>query len=154
MPKSPPPAARRTEGTRAVLDTNVVVSGFLTAGGAPARLLALIPAGILIPVYSDAIIAEYEEVLSRPRLAIDRHAAEAFLGALRDEGSRVTPLREENVRLPDPDDYAFILAARAAACPVVSGNLRHYPADCGVEAISPARFFARLDPSRPRGANE
>ena len=145
MPRSPVPVATRAGSVHAVLDTNVVVSGFLKAGGTPARLLALIPAGILIPVYSDAIVAEYEEVLARPRLAIDPEAAAAFLDALRDEGVRVTPMRREEIRLPDPDDYPFIAAARVAACPVVTGNLRHYPRGTGVEALSPARFLAKFD---------
>lgn len=145
MPKSPPPAAPRAGSVLAVLDTNVVVSGFLKSGSAPARLLALIPAGVLDPVYSDAIAAEYEEVLARPKLAIDPRAAEAFLAALRDDGLRVTPLREESLRLPDPDAYPFIAAARATGCPVVTGNLRHYPASAGAEAISPARFLAHVD---------
>jgi predicted nucleic acid-binding protein len=145
------PAATRAGSVHAVLDTNVVVSGFLKAGGTPARLLALVPAGILIPVYSDAIVAEYEEVLARPRLAIDPEAAAAFLDALRDEGVRVAP-RQEEIRLPDPDDYPFIAAARVAACPVVTGNLRHYPRGTGVEALSPARFLAKFDFSPMPGA--
>lgn len=152
MPKSPPPAATRAGSVHAVLDTNVVVSGFLKASGAPARVLALIPAGIVTAVYSDAIVAEYEEVLARPQLAIDPDAAAAFLDALRDEGMRVTPLRKEDIRLPDPDDYPFIAAARAAACPVVTGNLRHYPSSAGVEALSPARFLERVDLPQVPGA--
>lgn len=145
MPKSPPPAGPRAASVRAVLDTNVVVSGFLKAGGSPARVLALIPAGIVIPVYSDAIVAEYEEVLARPKLAIDPELAAAFLASIHDEGVRATQLHEQVVRLPDPDDYPFIAAARAAGCPIVTGNLRHFPPGARVEAISPARFLAWIE---------
>lgn len=145
MPKSPPPAATRAGSVYAVLDTNAVVSGFLKSGSIPARVLALVPAGILMPVYSEAIVAEYAEVFARPRLVIDPGAAAAFLASLRDEGMSVTQLRDEIVRLPDPDDYPFIAAARAAACPVITGNLRHYPRSTGVEAISPAHFLARVN---------
>lgn len=145
MPKSPPPAGPRAASVRAVLDTNVVVSGFLKAGGSPARVLALIPAGIVIPVYSDAIVAEYEEVLARTKLAIDPELAAAFLASIQDEGVRATQLHEEVVRLPDPDDYPFIAAARAAGCPIITGNLRHFPPGARVEAISPARFLAWIE---------
>jgi hypothetical protein len=76
---------------------------------------------------------------------IGLRAAEGFLAALRDDGLRVTPLREESLRLPNPDAYPFLAAARATGCPVVTGNLRHYPASAGAEAISPARFLAHVD---------
>ena len=65
-------------------------------------------------------------------------------GNLRNEGLRVIPLGEERILLPDPDDYPFVAAARAALCPVVTGNLRHTPSAAGVRAISPARFLAQL----------
>lgn len=144
MPKSPRPEARRAAGVRAVLDTNVVVSGFLSPGGAPARVLALLDSRRLIAVYSEAILKEYEEVLPRPKFAIDPKAMSAFLSLLRTDGLRVTPVAIEDPRLPDPADHPFIIAALAAACPVVTGNLRHFPPTTGVEAISPAELLARI----------
>ncbi len=129
---------------RAVLDTNVVVAGFLTPGGAPARIPALLDSRRLIAVYSGAILKEYQEVMARPKFAIDPKAIAAFLSLLRLEGLRVTPVANGYPSLPDPSDYPFIVAARAAACPIVTGNLRHFPRTAGVEAISPAQFVARI----------
>ncbi|HKI02956.1 MAG TPA: PIN domain-containing protein [Thermoanaerobaculia bacterium] len=48
------------------------------------------------------------------------------------------------VRLPDPDDEPFLEIALAggAQC-LVTGNIKHYPADArhGVEVISPRSFI-------------
>lgn len=148
MRKSPRPEAWRVPAARAVLDTNVVVAGFLTPGGTPARVLALLGSRRLVAVYSHAILQEYKEVLKRPKFAIDPKAISAYLALLRLEGLRVTPLATERQHLPDPDDQPFIAAARAAVCPVVTGNLRHFPRSTGVEAISPAELLARLRPEK------
>ena len=129
---------------RAVLDTNVVVAGFLSPGGTPARILALLDSRRLIAVYSEAMLREYEEVLPRPKFAIDPKAISAFLSLLRTDGLRVTPVAIEDPGLPDPADQPFIVAALAAACPVVTVNLRHFPRTAGVEAISPAELLARI----------
>lgn len=147
MPKSPQPGERPAPAAHAVLDTNVVVAGFLTPGGAPARLLAMLGSGQLIVIYSDAVIEEYQEVLCRPKFAIDPKAVSAFIELVRAEGLRVTPLAGEQPRLPDPKDIPFAAAALAAACPVVTGNLRDFPRAAGVEAISPAEFLARMQES-------
>lgn len=129
---------------RAVLDTNVVVAGFLNPDGTPARILGLLASGRLIAVYFDAILEEYEKVLPRPKFAIAPKAISAFFSLLRLEGLHVTPLASDDQRLPDPTDQPFIVTARAAACPVVTGNLRHFLLSAGVEAISPAEFVARI----------
>jgi len=129
---------------RAVLDTNVVVSGFLTPGGTPARVLALLDSRRLTAVYSGSILKEYEEVLARPKFAINPRAIATYLSLLRLEGLRVTPVAIEDPSLPDPADFPFMVAALAAACPVVTGDLRHFPRTTGVEAISPAELLARL----------
>lgn len=147
MPKSPHPGERPAPAAHAVLDTNVVVAGFLTPGGAPARLLAMLGSGQLVAVYSDAVIEEYQEVLRRPKFAIDPKVISAFMELVRAEGLRVTSLGSEEPRLPDPKDVPFAAAALAAACPVVTGNLRHFPREAGVEAISPAEFLARMQES-------
>ena len=56
---------------KVVLDTNVVVSAHLTAGGLEAFVLDLALASKLQLYVSPDILAEYEEVLRRPRFRID-----------------------------------------------------------------------------------
>jgi putative PIN family toxin of toxin-antitoxin system len=52
---------------KVVLDTNVVVSGLLQPKGNPAQVLALALAGAVQVCYGQRLLAEYAEVLARPR---------------------------------------------------------------------------------------
>lgn len=129
---------------RAIVDTNVWVSAFLTPGGTPAQLLNEVKRGRLTLVYSVPIEAEYREVLSRPKFNINPDFLVEFFSRLEEDGQRVTPERIPVSNLPDPSDAPFIATALAAGCPIVTGNARHFPADCGVEILSPAQFLTRL----------
>jgi len=55
---------------RVVLDTNIVVSATLHAGGLPEAVFNLAIGGVIQFCISEPVLAEYEEVLCRPRLAI------------------------------------------------------------------------------------
>jgi predicted nucleic acid-binding protein len=64
---------------RVVIDTNVLVSGLLTSGGLPEAVINLAISGEVRWFASPSVLAEYEEVLKRPGLAIDsRKAADAM----------------------------------------------------------------------------
>ena len=52
----------------AVVDTNVLVSGLYYSGSLPGRVLATVQSGLLTPVSDRRILAEYTEVLARPKL--------------------------------------------------------------------------------------
>lgn len=129
---------------QAIVDTNVWVSAFLTPGGAPAQLLREVKLGRLTLLYSRQIEAEYREVLARPKFNINPELLAEFFMRLQDDGIRVTPNAALPSNLPDPDDAPFIATALTAGCPIVTGNARHFPADCGVEILSPAQCLARL----------
>ena len=55
---------------KAVFDTNVIVSGFLSPHGFPGRIVDWLRAGAVKAVWDDRIIAEYSEVLGRATLGI------------------------------------------------------------------------------------
>lgn len=134
---------------RAVLDTNVFVSGLLNPAGPPGALLNAISSGDLTPVYSDPVFEEYVEVLLRPELRLDPHPVLELLLLLGQTGERVAPPADILGSLsadafPDADDRPFYAAALAGACPLVTGNLRHYPKRGPVEVLAPARAVERL----------
>lgn len=65
---------------RVVLDTNIIVSALLRAGSLPAAILDLALNGFVQLCVSEAVLAEYREVLERPRLGIGpTRAREAVL---------------------------------------------------------------------------
>lgn len=135
---------------RAVLDTNVLVSGLLSPRGPPAAVLDAVANGSLTPVYSDPIFEEYVEVLMRPALRLKEQAVLELLLLFGEVGEYVTQLPSTSSELsltdfPDADDIPFYAAALAAGCPLVTGNLKHYPKSRSVDVINPAQAAKRLE---------
>ena len=122
---------------RAVVDTNVIVSGMINGAGVPGKIVDAIFCGEIIVVHSEQIVAEYREVLHRGKFAFDLADIQAFLEAVEGEGEFVMPLLSA-MTLPDDKDRPFLDAALAASCPVVTGNTKHFPPGCGVEILTPA----------------
>lgn len=129
---------------KVVFDTNVVVSGFLNPQGAPGALVRLAAQGRLIVCYDARILAEYREVLLRPKFGLTPGLVDPFLDQVQSEGYRASP-RPLSHRLPDPDDEPFLEVAASCAAPLVTGNLRHYPAAAraSVRVESPADYLER-----------
>jgi uncharacterized protein len=130
---------------RIVLDTNVLVSGLLSPSGPPGRILDLATAREIGLIYDDRIIAEYEDVLARPRLRISPAAAAAVLTFIVKHGHLVAA-PPAPIELPDPDDLPFVeVASAGAADALVTGNARHYIPLAGavpVRIATPAEFLA------------
>ena len=55
---------------RVVIDTNILISGLISSSGPPAKIINALLKGDIIPVMSEATIAELEAVLQRPRLKL------------------------------------------------------------------------------------
>jgi len=130
-----------------VLDTNVLVSGLLNPFGAPGRVLDLILAGTVQVAFDDRVLAEYAEVLARPRLGTRPARARALLGFLRLSGLRVTAHPMHPGEAHDASDLPFAEVASAAHVDaLVTGNARRYAflEQDRVAALSQAEFLARV----------
>lgn len=128
-----------------VIDTNVVVSGLLNPHGPSARIVDAVLDGRVKLVYAARILAEYRDVLRRPRLNLVPEKIRALLNGLRGQ-LMVTPTGVV-VNAPDPDDLVFVETALATADrTIVTGNLAHYPAEVlqGVRVLTPAQAVAEL----------
>lgn len=121
---------------RAVIDTNVLVSGLISPAGNEALIMLAIHQGLVRPCFSEAMLEEYGEVLARPKFAFPPDDIAAALAMFRAAGELVTPQGSAPV-LPDLDDSKFLLCARAAGAEyIVTGNKRHFPQDaCGVVRV-------------------
>ena len=127
-----------------VLDTNVVVSGLLQARGNPAQVLALVLSGAIQICHDGRILAEYAEVLARPRFKFDPKRVREVLNKIETDGLAFDASEESNLDLPDLDDVPFLALALAASADfLVTGNLADYPPDKrrGCNVISPAAFM-------------
>lgn len=112
---------------RAVVDTNVLVSGMLSPSGNEALILLAIHQGLIHPCLSEEIIEEYAEVLARPKFAFPQDEIDALIMMFRRNGELFQP---KNAGTPSPDtgDTKFLRCAEAAQVDfLITGNKRHFP---------------------------
>jgi len=110
-----------------VLDTNVVVSAHLRADGFERHALDLVLAGKLHLAASADILAEYVQVLARPKFGITRNRLARSMRLIRDSAQIVSPSRRLTIA-QDPADNQFLECAEAARADyLVTGNQRHFP---------------------------
>lgn len=136
-----------------MLDTNVLVSGLLSPFGPPGEIVRMVSSGAVALCLDARILAEYDEVLGRPRFGFDPDSVAALLDYIEFRGEVVASEPLEH-RLPDPDDEPFLeVAAACAADCLVTGNLAHFPeaATAGVVVLTPAQFVDMLRAQSTRG---
>jgi putative PIN family toxin of toxin-antitoxin system len=129
---------------RIVLDTNVLVSGLLSPFGPPGEIVRMISSGELTLCLDARILAEYREVLLRPKFGVHVDAVAALLHFVEYRGHTVasSPLPEH---LADLSDEAFLEVALACGAErLVTGNLAHFPTQLrqGVAVFSPGEFMS------------
>ena len=126
-------------GIKAVIDTNVLVSSFISknTNSPTVRIIKAIIEGIFTPVYSDDILSEYEEVLGRGHFKLDPSAISILIQRIREIGKAVSPIVSEE-DFPDPDDKVFFCTALAGDAQLVTGNIKHYPT--AELVVTPAQF--------------
>ena len=127
-----------------VLDTNIVVSGLLQSQGNPAQVLTLVLSGAVQICHDQRILAEYAEVLARPRFKFDPGRVREVLGKIENDGLAIDATGQHDLCLPDAEDEPFLAVALTSSADfLVTGNLADYPPekrrDCSV--VSPAEFM-------------
>ena len=129
---------------KAVIDTNVLVSGLLKPYSHPGAIIRQLAGGQIQLIYDARIMAEYREVLYRPLFGFKHVDVEALLVHVKDAGLAVVTVPLP-FRLPDPDDEPFLEVARAeTGTIIITGNKRHFPPElcAGVRVFSPAEFIS------------
>ena len=91
-----------------VLDTHIVVSGLLQSQGTPAQVLTLVLSGAIQVCHDERILAEYAEVLSRPRFKFDPQRVREVLTKLEMDGLPINATGQRDLNLPDADDEPFL----------------------------------------------
>ncbi len=112
---------------RAVIDTNVLISGLLTPAGNEALIILAVHQGLIQPYFSHEILSEYAAVLARPKFSFHADEIAALLGTLHGKGSLIRP-EGPAPSLPDSDDAKFLLCAQEVQAEyLITGNKRHFP---------------------------
>jgi putative PIN family toxin of toxin-antitoxin system len=131
---------------RAVIDTNVLVSGLLSPNGNEALIVLAIHQGLVRPCFSAAVTEEYAEVLARPKFAFLPDEIAAVVAMLHNRGELVVPDGSAPV-LPDPSDAKFLHCAVAAQAEyLVTGNKRHFPQEASgaVRIVNAGELLDRI----------
>jgi len=135
---------------KVVIDTNVLVSALLKPRGPPGKVLRLVIQGDVDVVISESILAEYHEVLQRPKFDLSSEEVQTILGLFRGRGVHA-PALATSLDLPDKSDEPFLEAALATgADALVTGNKRHFPPSrcLGQGVLSPGEFLQGLGRQR------
>jgi putative PIN family toxin of toxin-antitoxin system len=112
---------------RAVIDTNVLVSGLLSPAGNEALILLAIHQGLVRPCFSQDILEEYAAVLARPKFTFPPDEIEAMVAMFRSKGELFVP-DVSAATSADPADTKFLQCAQAARADfLVTGNKRDFP---------------------------
>ena len=130
---------------KAVLDTNVVVSGLLTPGGNCGQIVDMAIEGSFELFVDGRILSEYEEVLQRPELKLPAADTEELLRFIRSVAVQVVPAPLVR-KLPDLSDISFLEVAACADAVLITGNKRHFPSRAchGVTVLSPKELLEWL----------
>lgn len=126
---------------KAVIDTDVLVSGLLSANEKPGQIINALVQGSFLVCYSDAIMEEYTAVLARPKFHFSPAHVQKLLQCIALLGYHAIPSRSTLV-LPDESDRVFYDTATASGAYLVTGNSRHYPDEPFI--LAPAQFLARI----------
>lgn len=115
----------------AVIDTNVLVSSLLSKHETSAtfQIMLHLISGSIIPVYSNEIMAEYREVLSRKKFKFPIDKIDYLLSAIEKFGILTTPT-PTGIELSDMKDlpfYEVVMEKRSDNAYLVTGNLKHFP---------------------------
>ena len=112
---------------RIVLDTNVLISAALKPLGRQALVINLVAFRAVELYVSEAVLAEYREVFSRPKFAhLDLKEVSRMLSLIEREATMVTPTEHLAISEHDSDNRFYECADAAAADYIVTGNNRHF----------------------------
>ena len=113
----------------AVIDTNVIVSSILSSHSDSATVLVRdnILDGKLIPLFNEEILAEYKDVLNRPKFKFPSALVKAVLDAITSVGLYMDRT-DSGEFFPDPKDAVFYeVAISKEDSYLVTGNTKHFP---------------------------
>lgn len=99
--------------------------------------------GQIVPLYDQRILAEYEEVIRRPKFPVTAKDCSEIMDMLTVKGKRIDapPM---NLKLPDQDDLPFIeIALAGQALALITGNQKDFPPQVmkSVKVLSPRAFL-------------
>jgi putative PIN family toxin of toxin-antitoxin system len=126
---------------RVVLDTNILISALWKPDGLEAAIIQLAREGKIACCVSHELWEEYREVLSREKFANLSESAAQLLLDLSPQVTRVRPSKKVTWSGDDEDNRVLECLQESGAEYLITGNLRHFPAEWEGARIVNARTF-------------
>lgn len=129
----------------AVIDTNVLVSAYISknALSSTVKVLSHILMGRIIPIYNEEIIAEYTEVLQRPKFHLKEEDIKLLVRYIQKYGIHADRIPYDG-EMPDEKDRPFYeVSLNYDDSFLVTGNLKHFPVTPKV--VTPAQIISILE---------
>lgn len=137
---------------RVVLDTNVFVSGGTISAGAPSQIINHWRKQDFVMVASPQLIAEYQEVLSRPKImkytGLSSKETAQYIQEVKDRAYMTSGTLELNILTNDPDDNMVLACAEEGmATHLVTGNRKDFPFTQykGIQILTPREFLKVIE---------
>ena len=114
---------------KAVIDTNVIVSAYITKNleAATSMVWEAVLQCKLTPIFNDEILSEYSEVLHREKFGIPKHLIKWALDTIVTNGVRGERVLSDEF-FPDQKDVVFYEVAMSKEdAYLVTGNTKHFP---------------------------
>ena len=127
----------------AVIDTNILVSGFGSRDGNPAKVLGLVVNGRVRPCTARLIMREQRTGWVRSKFGFSQSEIYTLLGWFDDYGLSVVP-EPMDCPFADEADKKFYEVAKHCGAVLVTGNLKHFPQD--PQIVSAAAFLEMIQP--------
>jgi len=135
---------------RAVVDTNILISGVIKPEGATGEILRRLRDGEFALLYTEPLLVELAEGINRPRIrqkySLGSEDIETVLALILLRGEPIDPTRRVEI-CRDPKDNMILEAAAAGQADMITSgdfdllSLREFE---GMPIISPAEFLQRL----------
>lgn len=132
----------------AVIDTNVFVSALWTKNDQAAtyRVASLLQQGKFTAMYNEEILAEYKDVLSRPKFNFPKEAIATIIAYIKEYGVHSDRVPYDK-NMPDESDRVFYeVALSKDDAYLVTGNQKHFPVTPIV--VTPAEMLDILNKAR------
>ena len=126
-----------------IIDTNVIVSALLTnnTDSSTLKVLKLFFDGKIVLYYSEQIMNEYFEVLSRKKFNFDENLINSIREAIENFGIEITPENKDilMIDMKDKPFYELVMDEQIDNAKLVTGNIKHFPIQTNI--MTPSQFM-------------
>ena len=129
----------------AVIDTNVLVSARITknSSSATVKVLNNMFNGTIKPVFNDEIIAEYTDVLHRPKFRMRDEDINLIINYIKKYGIHSDRIPFDGTRPDEKDRPFYEVSLSVEDSFLVTGNLKHFPVTPKV--VTPSQIIAIIE---------